>query len=82
MQPVADTLPESVNKITVVGVGQVGMACAFSILTQNVASEIALVDVAEEKLRGEVEDLQHGSAFIKNAKITGSKGLSSIVFMS
>lgn len=34
MVKVADQKTCSGNKITVVGVGQVGMACAFSILTQ------------------------------------------------
>lgn len=60
------------NKITVVGVGAVGMACAFSILTQNVSSEVALIDVMQDKLQGELLDLQHGSAFIKNATIKAS----------
>lgn len=31
---VAEGDPTSTNKVTVVGIGQVGMACAFSILTQ------------------------------------------------
>lgn len=31
---VSPPVPSSGNKVTVVGVGQVGMACAFSILTQ------------------------------------------------
>jgi len=30
---VTEPIPTGRNKITVVGVGQVGMACAFSILT-------------------------------------------------
>lgn len=34
MVKVAEQKTCSGNKITVVGVGQVGMACAFSILTQ------------------------------------------------
>ncbi|XP_076761638.1 L-lactate dehydrogenase isoform X1 [Xylocopa sonorina] len=60
------------NKVTVVGVGQVGMACAFSILTNGVSSELVLVDVMADKLKGEMLDLQHGSAFLKNAKINAS----------
>ncbi|XP_043286414.1 L-lactate dehydrogenase-like [Venturia canescens] len=60
------------NKITVVGVGQVGMACAFSILTKSVSSDVVLIDVMEEKLKGEMMDLQHGSAFLKNARINAS----------
>lgn len=73
---VAESDAQSTNKVTVVGVGQVGMACAFSILTQNVSSDLALVDVAADKLQGELMDLQHGSAFIKNAKIHASTDLS------
>ncbi|KAL4832658.1 hypothetical protein H8958_011448 [Nasalis larvatus] len=52
--PVAEeeaTVPN--NKITVVGVGQVGMACAISILGKSLADELALVDVLEDKLKGE-----------------------------
>ena len=41
------TIPN--NKITVVGVGQVGMACAISILGKSLTDELVLVDVLEEK---------------------------------
>ncbi|XP_063244799.1 L-lactate dehydrogenase isoform X2 [Bacillus rossius redtenbacheri] len=60
------------SKVTVVGVGQVGMACAFSILTQNVSSEIVLVDVVADKLKGEMMDLQHGLTFMRNVKVNSS----------
>ncbi|XP_017780498.1 PREDICTED: L-lactate dehydrogenase isoform X2 [Nicrophorus vespilloides] len=60
------------NKVTVVGVGQVGMACAFSILTQHVSSHVCLIDCVEDKLKGELLDLQHGSSFVKNAKVEAS----------
>ncbi|KAK7865013.1 hypothetical protein R5R35_000037 [Gryllus longicercus] len=69
---VAEAPAHSGNKVTVVGVGQVGMACAFSILTQNVASEVALVDVVADKLKGEMLDLQHGSVFMRNARVLAS----------
>ncbi|XP_008550260.1 L-lactate dehydrogenase [Microplitis demolitor] len=60
------------NKITVVGVGQVGMACAFSILTKYVSSDVVLIDVMADKLKGEMMDLQHGSAFLKNSRVNAS----------
>ncbi|XP_070580096.1 L-lactate dehydrogenase B chain-like isoform X1 [Ptychodera flava] len=60
---------DSPNKVTIVGVGQVGMACAFSIVQQGLASEVALVDVIADKIRGEMMDLQHGMAFMKKVKI-------------
>ncbi|CAB3259037.1 unnamed protein product [Arctia plantaginis] len=62
------------NKVSVVGVGQVGMATVFSLLTQGVTTNIAMVDTMSDKLKGEMMDLQHGSAFMKNAKIQASTG--------
>uniref|UniRef100_A0AC34F269 L-lactate dehydrogenase n=1 Tax=Panagrolaimus sp. ES5 TaxID=591445 RepID=A0AC34F269_9BILA len=53
------------SKVSVVGVGQVGMACAYSILQQGIVSELSLVDVVPEKLEGERMDLQHGLAFTR-----------------
>jgi len=61
------------NKVTVVGVGQVGMACAVSILLRDLADELALVDVMEDRLKGEMMDLQHGSLFLKTSKIVADK---------
>ncbi|XP_064627408.1 L-lactate dehydrogenase-like [Lineus longissimus] len=60
------------NKISVVGVGQVGMACAYTVMLQGVASEICLVDVIKDKLHGEMMDLQHGQAFLKNVTVKAS----------
>lgn len=72
MKEIAEPMTTSGNKVTVVGIGQVGMACAFSILTQSVSSEVALIDVNADKLQGEMLDLQHGSAFMKNAQVNAS----------
>uniref|UniRef100_A0A1I7YID3 L-lactate dehydrogenase n=2 Tax=Steinernema glaseri TaxID=37863 RepID=A0A1I7YID3_9BILA len=57
------------GKVTIVGVGQVGMACAYSILQQNIANEICLVDVVPDKLKGEMMDLQHGLAFTRHCTV-------------
>ncbi|XP_014209671.1 L-lactate dehydrogenase-like [Copidosoma floridanum] len=72
LKAIAEPVATGRNKITIVGVGQVGMACAFSILTNNVSSDVVLVDVMADKLKGEMLDLQHGSAFLKNARINAS----------
>ncbi|XP_018567806.1 L-lactate dehydrogenase isoform X2 [Anoplophora glabripennis] len=60
------------HKVTIVGIGQVGMACAFSILSQGISSDVVLVDVVADKLQGELMDLQHGSLFLKNPRINAS----------
>lgn len=72
MEEIQPPLKTSGGKVTVVGVGQVGMACAFSLLTQHICSELALVDVVADKLRGEMMDLQHGLTFLRNVKIDAS----------
>ncbi|XP_061628935.1 L-lactate dehydrogenase A chain [Phyllopteryx taeniolatus] len=64
------------NKVTVVGVGMVGMATAMSVLLKDLCDELALVDVMEDKLKGEAMDLQHGSFFLKAHKIVADKDYS------
>ncbi|VDK28881.1 unnamed protein product [Gongylonema pulchrum] len=59
-------------KVTVVGCGQVGMACVVSIMQKNIASEICLVDVVADKLKGEMMDLQHGVPFMHPCIIRAS----------
>lgn len=52
-------------KGVIVGTGQVGMACAYSLLIQNVFDEMVLVDINQEKLEGEVMDLEQGMPFVQ-----------------
>lgn len=42
--------------------------------------ELALVDVMEEKLKGEAMDLQHGSLFLKTHKIVADKGEEALIW--
>ncbi|XVE65060.1 hypothetical protein DITRI_Ditri07aG0152100 [Diplodiscus trichospermus] len=60
------------TKISVIGVGNVGMAIAQTILTQDIADELVLIDVNPDKLRGEMLDLQHAAAFLPRTKINAS----------
>ncbi|KAH9282017.1 L-lactate dehydrogenase B chain [Echinococcus granulosus] len=53
-------------KVTVVGSGSVGMACAFAIMMK-----LCLIDVMTEKVKGEVMDLEQGQQFLNNCKIRG-----------
>ncbi|VEN60297.1 unnamed protein product, partial [Callosobruchus maculatus] len=72
MKAVSEPAKDSGDRVTVVGVGAVGMACAFSILSQGYSSDLVLIDCMEDKLRGEMMDLQHGSLFLRNPKISSS----------
>ncbi|EGW03761.1 L-lactate dehydrogenase A chain [Cricetulus griseus] len=49
------------------------MACAISILMKDLADELVLVCVMEDKLKGEMMDLQHGSLFLRTPKIVSGK---------
>lgn len=52
------------RKGVIIGVGQVGLACAYSMLIQNCFDELILQDIAKEKVEGEVMDLIHGMPFL------------------
>ncbi|ESO05340.1 hypothetical protein HELRODRAFT_156879 [Helobdella robusta] len=68
----SQVIPDDVHthvKISIIGVGKVGMAVSFSILLQGIVSELALVDTQKDKLLGEMMDLQHGQAFLRTIKI-------------
>src|SRR6266853_1549805 len=54
-------------KGALIGAGQVGMACAYSLLIQSSFDEMVLVDVDRVKLEGEVMDLVHGLSFVEPA---------------
>lgn len=47
-------------KVSIVGAGAVGSAVAFSLATQRLAAEIAIIDVNREKAEGEAMDISHG----------------------
>lgn len=51
------------RKVVLVGTGAVGTAYAYSVINQGHITELVLVDVNEEKAKGEAMDLIHGMAF-------------------
>ncbi len=57
------------RKGAIIGAGQVGMACAYSMLIQSTFDEIVLVDVERNKVEGEVMDLMHGLPFVQPATV-------------
>ena len=49
------------RKITVIGAGAVGSATAFALALKNVANEIVIVDINEDKALGEAMDIHQGT---------------------
>lgn len=41
----------------------VGMSFAYAALNQNLCDELVLIDINEQRARGEAMDLNHGIAF-------------------
>lgn len=52
------------RKGVIIGTGQVGMACAYSMIIQNCFDELVLQDIQSERVQGEVIDLMHGIPFV------------------
>lgn len=57
-------------RIAVIGVGAVGATTAYSIMMRNIASEIILVDVCQEKCMGEVFDMSDAIPASSTSRIT------------
>ncbi|ASQ28918.1 L-lactate dehydrogenase [Borrelia miyamotoi] len=59
------------NKVVLVGAGGVGSSFAYALTIDNsLVHELVIIDVAQNKAKGEVMDLNHGQMFLeKNIKI-------------
>ncbi|MGL4771949.1 MAG: L-lactate dehydrogenase [Clostridium sp.] len=62
------------RKIAIIGTGLVGSSCAFSLVNQCVCDEILMIDIDEERAKGEAWDLTHGVEFMsQRTKIRNGK---------
>lgn len=62
--------PRQPLKGVIIGAGQVGMACAYATVIQNIFDQLVLVDINRDKLEGEVMDLQQGISFVEPTAVT------------
>ena len=51
------------RRVALVGCGMVGMSYAYALLNSDLFNELILIDVNEDKARGEAMDLNHGLCF-------------------
>ncbi len=51
------------SKITIIGAGSVGATIAYTLSSEDIASEIVLIDINKEKVEGEVMDIEQGTCF-------------------
>ncbi|MCE5348037.1 MAG: L-lactate dehydrogenase [Bacteroidales bacterium] len=57
------------RKVAVVGAGSVGATYCYALAQSGLADEIALIDMNEDLLHGQVLDLVHGQAFFPTVNI-------------
>ncbi|KIL43515.1 lactate dehydrogenase [Jeotgalibacillus alimentarius] len=55
------------NRVALIGTGFVGSSYAFGLLNQGVADELIMIDLNEEKAKGDVLDLNHGKVFAQQS---------------
>ncbi|MBS5307605.1 L-lactate dehydrogenase [Clostridium tertium] len=58
------------SKISIIGAGSIGATTAFALLQKEVAREIVINDINQEKALGEVLDLMHGSSLNSPCNVT------------
>lgn len=51
------------NKVVLIGTGAVGSSYAYALMNQGICDELVLVDLNEEKAKGDVMDLDHGIVY-------------------
>ncbi|XP_017759796.1 PREDICTED: L-lactate dehydrogenase-like [Eufriesea mexicana] len=72
-----DVYPHRV-KVSIVGVGKIGIACAIAILMRRMASEVCLIDHDANKASAEAEDIQHVGVFLGCPLVTGTSDFSMV----
>ncbi len=57
------------DKVTIIGAGYVGATTAYALMMGGTTSEIAMIDLNQDRLAGEVMDLNHGVVFVPPVKV-------------
>uniref|UniRef100_A0A2A4K4H4 L-lactate dehydrogenase n=1 Tax=Heliothis virescens TaxID=7102 RepID=A0A2A4K4H4_HELVI len=63
----------SSDKISIVGLDDIGMAIVYTLLVKEITNNICMIDMNEDILQGEHMDLQSSALFLNNPKIMSSK---------
>jgi L-lactate dehydrogenase len=53
------------SRVVIIGAGLVGSTFAYALMINGVVSEIIMIDPNQERLEGEIMDLNHGIAFVR-----------------
>ena len=59
------------QKVAIIGAGNVGSTIAYTLMLKNLASQIVLIDIDDRKEKGEVLDIGDGLCFVDTGCIKG-----------
>ncbi len=59
-------------KIAIIGAGAVGATAAYAATIKNIAAEILLIDINDQKEKGEVMDISDGMCFVETGCVRGA----------
>src|SRR5690625_2521557 len=54
------------SRVALIGTGLVGSSYAFALMNQGIVNHLTMIDVNEDKAKGDVFDLNHGKGFAPN----------------
>ena len=57
------------NKVTIIGAGMVGSTAAYSLVTNDIVNEIALIDIDKKLVESQVMDIEHAVPFYGYTKV-------------
>ena len=57
------------RKVAIIGAGYVGSSIAYALTLKDVAREIVMIDIKQEKTKGEAKDIRHGLPGIGTADL-------------
>jgi L-lactate dehydrogenase len=57
-------MQQASRKVVVIGAGAVGTTYIYALMHTGLASEIALIDIDQKRVEGEIMDLSHGLPFV------------------
>lgn len=52
------------EKIILIGNGDVGSSYSFALVAQGIGNEIGIIDLDKAKAAGDIQDLNHGLAYV------------------
>lgn len=57
------------GKIVIIGAGNVGSTCAYTIMLGGLFSDIVIIDIDKNKAEGDAMDIAHGVSFVKPVRV-------------